>query len=410
MRRIAGIACVGTAVVVLAGCWPAPGAGPNRDSYNPWEETIGVDSVASLEVAWTADFTEGSSVTDPVLSADGVHTYVTRHGLETESLFTFRPDGSLLWSRTMQTADYGPGRSITTDGGRMVVSVMQPEYPDTWIFDTATGDPAGPYMHNQEVKGLRGTRGLVWSTGGSLIGATLDDDIYTPGGEVGGYGGGNMSLGVERFYQAGPGLESPTGPWVNVTPNGVRAFPTSGLTNDCGPTDEPYWLCPTWVTLLGASGNPTPPVIGPGETAVYVGTESGDAHGLDAATGDLLWTAPVGSPVDHPPALAEGTLFVPTRNGELVALDAATGTELWRADTGSRIVEQPAVAGGVVFTASSADWDPTNGSLRAFDATDGSLLWQDELGSRITGAPAISGGNLYVGTQDGRLLAYSPTT
>ena len=37
-----------------------------------------------------------------------------------------------------------------------------------------------------------------------------------------------------------------------------------------------------------------------------------------------------------------------------------------------------------------------------------SPLWSTNTGSRITGAPAVSLGHLYVGTEDGRLIAYRP--
>lgn len=35
-------------------------------------------------------------------------------------------------------------------------------------------------------------------------------------------------------------------------------------------------------------------------------------------------------------------------------------------------------------------------------------LWTDGLGSAITGAPAISLHKLFVGTEDGRVVAYAP--
>jgi hypothetical protein len=59
----------------------------------------------------------------------------------------------------------------------------------------------------------------------------------------------------------------------------------------------------------------------------------------------------------------------------------------------------------VVFTGSA------NGALRAFP-TSGCrtspcpALWSASAGSEVTGAPAIDSGQLYVGTADGRLLAY----
>ena len=55
-----------------------------------------------------------------------------------------------------------------------------------------------------------------------------------------------------------------------------------------------------------------------------------------------------------------------------------------------------------------------DGTVAAFDAhgcgaaTCGEL-WSDNAGSRITGAPAISLGKVFVGTDDGRLIAYGPS-
>jgi outer membrane protein assembly factor BamB len=69
---------------------------------------------------------------------------------------------------------------------------------------------------------------------------------------------------------------------------------------------------------------------------------------------------------------------------------------------GARV--QPAVAGGVVFVGDGG------GFVRAFDAAGcgGPFRlpsWLVGLGA-ITGAPAVSNGQLYVGTQDGHLVAF----
>jgi outer membrane protein assembly factor BamB len=63
------------------------------------------------------------------------------------------------------------------------------------------------------------------------------------------------------------------------------------------------------------------------------------------------------------------------------------------------------VAGGVVFA--GAD----DGTVRAFDAAGCGApscapLWSDATGSATTGAPAVNQGRLYVGTADGRVVAY----
>lgn len=69
---------------------------------------------------------------------------------------------------------------------------------------------------------------------------------------------------------------------------------------------------------------------------------------------------------------------------------------------------QPAIAGRVVYTFTQ------QGLLRAF-ATDGcgtetcEPLWEYNIGVSITGAPAVSNGHLFIGTVDGRVIAFAPT-
>ena len=66
---------------------------------------------------------------------------------------------------------------------------------------------------------------------------------------------------------------------------------------------------------------------------------------------------------------------------------------------------QPGAATDVVVVGAE------DGTVSAF-ATDGcgystcAPLWSDDTGSTITGAPAISVGRVFVGTADGRLIAY----
>jgi outer membrane protein assembly factor BamB len=60
----------------------------------------------------------------------------------------------------------------------------------------------------------------------------------------------------------------------------------------------------------------------------------------------------------------------------------------------------------VVFTGSA------DGSVNGFDASGCeaptcTALWSASTGSEITGAPAVSHGGIFVGTADGRLVAYA---
>jgi outer membrane protein assembly factor BamB len=156
------------------------------------------------------------------------------------------------------------------------------------------------------------------------------------------------------------------------------------------------------------NGTATPVVIGD-DTTVYSGSGDGSVYALDAATGAIRWTAPVGSPVERTPALAHDTLYVPTADGRLSAVPAggcgaAVCVASWTTAPAGVISVQPAVAGDVVYVGSA------NGTLRAFDANGCDAptcapLWTANAGAPITGGMAVYGGKLYVGTADA-LVAY----
>jgi outer membrane protein assembly factor BamB len=169
-----------------------------------------------------------------------------------------------------------------------------------------------------------------------------------------------------------------------------------------------------WATSL--AGQVTgPPVLASDESTVYVGSSAGSLYALDAGDGDVLWTAELGGAPTAEPALADGTLFVPTAGSggdRLVAVAAAgcgspTCPASWTAPVGGR-GRQPAVAGGVVFV--GTDGGTVDAVVAAgCGAATCPAVWSADVGAAVTGAPVVTGGRLFVGTGDGRLLAYAPS-
>lgn len=403
----------------LAGCWPAPGQGPDRRSHNELEQTITVGSVDSLAEDWSVDLGDGPTRA-PIVSPQGVHVAsgVVLHTLN-------RSNGAALW-------DFDPG--VPWPPGMMSAPVWQdgevfvgfgfPNLGGNWdgqSFDAATGDPVRTFGGAPDIT-LRGTRLVgtypAFGSGGPSGIFVSVEDLQDPAAAwsgamnfSGGTGGGGQqaaTAGTAGVYHAGIGpMASTPSPPIG---NGIRRF-TYERPPNCGPGSSPYVPCPTWATPLDGT-TATPPVIGPGEDTLYVGTGAGTVYAVDAATGAVEWSAAVGAAVNAPPALAGGNLFVPTADGDLVVLaaggcGAATCTSLWTAHGGDNLDVQPAVAGGVVFT--GAD----DGSVRGFPAAGCGAascepLWSASTGSPITGAPAVAWGRLYVGTQDGRVVAYAP--
>jgi outer membrane protein assembly factor BamB len=111
-----------------------------------------------------------------------------------------------------------------------------------------------------------------------------------------------------------------------------------------------------------------------------------------------------------PPALAGGSLFVPTADGLQVLAAGGCGSAecvpVWTAAAGD-VRTQPAVAGGVVFAGAE------DGAVSAYPAAGCGAatcapVWSTSTGSALTGGPVVANGQLYVGTGDGRLVAYRP--
>lgn len=417
-RRARGLAAVAATAVVLAGCWAAPGQGPGRQSHNPFESVITVDSVASLAEAWTVD-TGDAEVGAPVVSSTGV---VARGGTTT---YTLAPsDGHELWRFD---GSAGAPTSTTSDpifdDGQIFLGYGYPNLGGNWqatTLDAATGVPVTD-LPSGLVDGVRGKTvalsSLGFGSGGPgavfiSVAGDIDDPATHWDGLIvvsdSGVWWKSTTLGAHGVYHGGQGLVTTTPGPSPATGNGVRMFTVAEPANCYTGSTTTLFPCPQWTTPVDGTYVQSP-VIDAAEQTVYAGTDAGTVYALDAATGAILWAASAGAGVTDSPALADGTLYVPTADGDLVAFDATSGAILWAASTGSAISAQPAVAGGVVYTGS------TDGSVHGFPAAGCGAatctpLWSAATGSPVTGDPAVSGGRLYVGTQDGRLIAYTPTS
>lgn len=72
--------------------------------------------------------------------------------------------------------------------------------------------------------------------------------------------------------------------------------------------------------------------VADGRVFLSSGEQDGAIYALDLATGESLWSAPVGD--EGTPVVADGVVYVPSRaSSELIALDAANGTVRWRFET-----------------------------------------------------------------------------
>jgi outer membrane protein assembly factor BamB len=151
---------------------------------------------------------------------------------------------------------------------------------------------------------------------------------------------------------------------------------------------------------------------------VYVGGATGLVYAFEAATGALKWayktfdvpSPPTPQPVCSRPAVAEGIVYVAGGNGVLYALNAASGGLVWSKPTGvlnigggHYICGSPAVANGAVYFVTG------DGHAYAFDARTGQVRWQLTLKHHTHSSVREDHGTLYIGTDDGALVAIDAT-
>ncbi len=167
----------------------------------------------------------------------------------------------------------------------------------------------------------------------------------------------------------------------------------------------PIWRTPVELPAWGS------PVVAAGR--VYLGLGNGrltqsvqppdHAAGalacLDASTGKLLWTFPVGDAVFGLPAITQDGVFFGSRDGNIYGL-GFDGRERFRVDVGSPCVAGIEAVDGRLYAVSF------NGRVVCLGATNGHEIWRYELGRpdaepAVYSHPVVRGNRLFVGTEMG---------
>lgn len=167
----------------------------------------------------------------------------------------------------------------------------------------------------------------------------------------------------------------------------------------------PRWSCelgPTWATPVVAGGT------------IYVGTEAGRFHAVDARDGAVRWSIDAGARIDGRAVVAGERVCFVDGAVRLSCLARADGALAWRAPlhdaaiaggpptdnpTFNHRTATPLVTGDEILVGSS------DGGLYAFDLASGARRWRFEAGSPIfSGVTAIDDHTLAFGTMGGAVV------
>ncbi len=149
---------------------------------------------------------------------------------------------------------------------------------------------------------------------------------------------------------------------------------------------------------------PASPAVHDG--VVTIGGRDGNIYAIDLETGASRWkTTHDGGSWILSTAMQGSTVFVGSGSAAIVqSAKLADGSENWRAPISGAAFGVVSVAGDVLVA------DDFGGNVHAFDTANGHELWRFALGDRIFGGALIADGAVFVGADNGELVALDTTT
>lgn len=129
---------------------------------------------------------------------------------------------------------------------------------------------------------------------------------------------------------------------------------------------------------------------------VYVGTNKGTLHCLDAKTGKEIWHFETKDTISAAPAVTSALVYVSSNDGKLYALKADTGAPAWEFGTEDKISSGATLIKSPI---SSDDWVLLNGydgTTRVLQAADGKVVWTYKSDNYVNGSPAVVDGRFLV--------------
>jgi outer membrane protein assembly factor BamB len=164
---------------------------------------------------------------------------------------------------------------------------------------------------------------------------------------------------------------------------------------------------PVWANKFGRAFYFAPAIGTPslGDGKVFVTSNDGLLHAMDAATGKILWETEAMLLGYSGPLFQNGRIYNAslTGTGKVYSFDAKNGEKKWETPTGSVIYDSSCAAvNGTVFVGC------VNGIFSAIRQSDGGLLWQYRLGpGHLLASPVTDDSRVFIANMDGTVAAFA---
>jgi hypothetical protein len=243
---------------------------------------------------------------------------------------------------------------LSTGGGRSLVALDTRTGKEQWRVDLGTAFakyPSGPFRGDEvavvvlmdsdtaEIIGLDPTTGeTIWTTSGTSGGYAMDDDVVVGGGSA------------------------------------IAAFDRA--------TGERLWAV---ASQGGSGGGSSDPVIS--GDVVFIATEPG-AVALALRSGEERWRT-TSSPAGVPGGVENGTLVWSGQDDPTSGVDAATGEVLWTEPGHSSYDDVFAIGDGAVFVFGAVD-GAVESTATAYEVATGEVRWSRGLGPQFGPWPFLA--------------------
>jgi outer membrane protein assembly factor BamB len=344
---------------------------PDHKGFNPYENILTSDTVASLGLHWNYPLDTFNSYSSPAVANGVVYFAPTEAG----TVFAVNATtGTLLWKYHTGGLNNGSSPAIANGvvyiGSWGLYALNASTGALLWKFDTG--------RYNQ-ISSPAVVNGVVY------FASTDNSTLYALSA---GTGAVLWKYRIGWYVLSSPAVANSM-VYIGSTDGVLYALNAA--------TGTLRW---TFATLPEFDSSPA---VANG--IVYFGGSLNDhnVYALNASNGVLLWKyATEGTDVSSP-AVVNGVVYIGSTDGTLYALNAATGVLVWRYRTDNYSTSSPAVAGGVVYFGSR------DGNLYAFHTGTGALLWKYTIGNYCDSSPVVANGAVYTVSFDGSLYAFDLT-
>lgn len=168
-----------------------------------------------------------------------------------------------------------------------------------------------------------------------------------------------------------------------------------GLISLDAATGQPKWAAPF---VAGDQWVAPPLVVG---DTVYAANDDGSLYALKLATGQKLWSLPLGQLLWAAPVTDGNLIFVTSLDHFIYAVDPQTHKVAWKTDLGGSAPDSPSLSadGSTLFVGSFAK------KVFALDTATGAVRWQADMQDWIWGTPALGGDSVYAADISGNVYS-----